>query len=173
MVDTAVAQQVADGWAAAPVVGTLSAATVQRIVADAQATAQRAVLHSQGQQQMVHIDGTPVDSMRTSSDQRQPLSGLPATAGAEAQLAGHGAASSRLDASSHSSHSAREDASASAASLSGDISAAWAAVSSALLRRIPTRLAATFQRLQRQRAVRHLEASLGASRDPSAQVGLL
>lgn len=184
VVDTAVAQQVADEWQAAPVIGMLSSAVVQQIVASAQATAQRAVLHSPGQQQVMHIDGTPADSIRTGSDQGPAFGSSPAAAGAERGSLASGAevSSSNAGSSSHSDSSGNDGSSpdrsaggnaADAASLASDVNTVWAAVSSALLRRIPQQLAATLQRLQQKRAVRHLEASLVASGNPAAQVSLL
>lgn len=168
VVDTAVAQQVADGWQAGPVVGMLSAARVQGILADAQATAKCAVIDSPGKQQLVHSDGTPADSVRTSSDPHAAVGSMPSAVGAEPWLAGSSAVSSDKAASSDGSAASEPS---NAAFWASDVSIAWAAASRALLQHVPRQFAATLQRLQQRRAVQHLEASLGASTDLNTQVG--
>lgn len=163
MVDTAVAQRVADEWQAAPVVGALSAVTVQRIVVSAQQVAQQAVSTSRQQPQPWHIDGTPADSARRSGSH-------PAGAGVhDAAAVGHlGATSERASSGGGGGVGVEADG----GSFVGGVAATWAAISKSLLRRIPGPLSAVLQRLQQQRGVRHLEASL-ASGDPSAQARLL
>jgi hypothetical protein len=168
VVDTAVAQQVADGWQAGPVVGTLSAATVQGILADAQATAKCAVIDSPGKQQLVHSDSTPADSVRTSSDQHAAVVPLPSLVGAELQPANSTAVSDGMVVSSDASAASEPS---NATFWASDVSTAWAAASRALLHHVPRQFAATLQRLQQRRAVQHLEASLGASTDLNTQVG--
>ena len=166
--DTATAQQVADGWQAGPVVGTLSAARVRGILADAQATAKGAVIDSPGKQQLVHSDGTPADSMRISSDQHAAVVPLPSLVGAEPRLTNSTAVSDGKVISSDGSAATEPS---SAAFWASDVSTAWAAASRALLQHVPRQFAATLQRLQQWRAVQHLEASLGASDDVNTQVG--
>jgi len=162
VVDTAVAQRVAEEWQAAPVVGALSAVAVQRIVVSAQQVAQQAVSTSRQQPQTWHIDGTPADSARRSGSH-------PVAAGVhDAAAVGHlGATSERA-----SGGGGGVGVEADGGSFAGEVAATWAAISKSLLRRIPGSLSAVLQRLQQQRAVRHLEASL-ASGDPSAQARLL
>jgi hypothetical protein len=168
VVDTAVAQQVADGWQAGPVVGTLSAATVQGILADAQATAKCSVIESPGKQQLVHSDGTPADSMRTSSDQHAAVGAMPSVVGAEPWPTDSSAVSNGKVIGRDGSAASEPS---NAAFWASDVSAAWAAASRALMQHVPKQFAATLQRLQQRRAVQHLEASLGASDNVNTQVG--
>ena len=168
VVDTAVAQQVADGWQAGPVVGTLTAARVQGILADAQATAKCAVIDSPGKQQLVHSDGTPADSVRTSSNQHAAIGAISSVVGAEPWPTDSSAVS-------NGKVIGRDGGAASepsnAAFWASDVSTAWAAASRALLQHVPKQFAATLQRLQQRRAVQHLEASLGVSGGVNTQVG--
>ena len=122
--------QIADEWAAAPVIGRLSAETVLGIVACAQQTAQQAVSSQQSQQRSSNSASAP-----TSPEQAA------VSAAAGPQLISEGNSSGGL---------------------SANITAAWAAISGSLLRRIPCDLSSVLQRAQAWRAVRHLDVSLAS-----------